>query len=88
MRGARPRTLLLVLMAVVPVIVAVAFVVAVLLQRAGFGLVVWALLPFAVSMALIGVLGVALGRAAGGTADGEPEGRSSSRRRSQKRDDA
>ena len=64
MRGARPRTLLLVLMAVVPVIVAVAFVVAIGLQRAGFGLIVWALLPFAVSMALIGALGLVLGRAA------------------------
>ena len=60
----RPRTLLLVLISVVPVIVAMAFVVAVLLQRAGFGLVIWALLPFVVSMALIGVLALVLGRAA------------------------
>lgn len=92
MRDAHPRTLLLVLMAVVPVIVAVAFVVAIGLQRAGFGLVVWALLPFVASMALIGVLGVVLGRAAGraadGSEDGGPQGRSSSGRRSQKRDDA
>jgi nitrogen fixation/metabolism regulation signal transduction histidine kinase len=64
MRDANPRTLLLVLVAVVPIVVALAFVVAVGLQRAGFGLVVWAVLPFVVSMALIGVLGVVLGRAA------------------------
>ena len=64
MRGARPSTLLLVLILVVPVIVAVAFVAAIGLQRAGFGLVVWALVPFVVSMALIGALGVVLGRAA------------------------
>ena len=64
MQNLRPRTLLLVLISVVPVIVALAFVVAILLERAGFGLVIWALLPFVVSMALIGVLGVALGRAA------------------------
>ena len=64
MQNLRPRTLLLVLISVVPVIVAVAFVVAVLLQRAGFGLAIWALLPFAVSMALIGGLGGVLGRAA------------------------
>jgi len=64
MRDANPRTLLLVLVAVVPLIVAVAFVVAIWLQRAGFGLVVWALLPFVVSMVLIGALGVVLGRAA------------------------
>ncbi|HKH10885.1 MAG TPA: hypothetical protein VKA73_07050 [Rubrobacter sp.] len=70
MGGTNPRTLLLILMAVVPVIVAVAFVAAILLQRAGFGLVVWALLPFVVSMALIGVLGVVLGRAATRRASG------------------
>ena len=64
MQNLRPRTLLLVLISVVPVIVALAFVVASLLERAGFGLVIWALLPFVVSMALIGVLGVFLGRAA------------------------
>ena len=64
MGGARPSTLLLVLILVVPVVVAAALLVAILLQRAGFGLVVWALLPFAVSMALIGALGVVLGRAA------------------------
>ncbi len=60
----RPRTLLFVLISVVPVVVAVAFVAAVVLQRAGFGLMIWALLPFVVSMALIGALGVVLGRAA------------------------
>jgi len=64
MKDMRPRTLLLVLISVVPVVVAVAFVAAVVLQRAGFGLVIWALLPFVVSMALIGALGVVLGRAA------------------------
>ena len=64
MRDAQPRTLLFVLVALVPLIVAVAFVAAILLQRAGFGWVVWALLPFAVSMVLIGALGVFLGRAA------------------------
>ncbi len=76
----QPRTLLFVMVSVVPVIVALAFVVAVLLQRAGFGWVVWALLPFGVSMAVVGVLGVLLGRAATrGTQSG---------RRSQERDDA
>ncbi|MDP8899883.1 MAG: hypothetical protein M3N33_01800 [Actinomycetota bacterium] len=74
MGGMRPRTLLLVLISVVPVIVALAFVVAVLLQRAGFGWVVWALLPFAVSMVVIGGLGVLLGRAATRSA---PDGRRS-----------
>jgi short subunit fatty acids transporter len=63
MQNLRPRTLLLVLISVVPVIVALAFVVAILLERAGFGLVIWALVPFAASMTLIWVLGVVLGRA-------------------------
>ncbi len=75
----RPRTLLLVMISVVPVIVALAFVVAVLLQRAGFGWVVWALLPFAASMAVVGGLGVLFGRAAtrgtqGGRRSGEDDG--------------
>ncbi len=73
MRDANPRTLLLVLVAAVPVIVALAFVVAIGLQRAGFGLLVWAVLPFVVSMTLIGVLGVVFGRAAARRAS---EGRS------------
>jgi hypothetical protein len=79
MQNLRPRTLLLVLISVVPVIVALAFVVAILLQRAGFGLVIWALLPFVVSMALIGALGLVLGRAAArraskGRRSGEDDG--------------
>jgi len=68
MKDMSPRTLLFVLISVVPVIVAVAFVFAILLQRAGFGLIVWALLPFVVSMGLIGAIGLVLGRAA--TRDG------------------
>ena len=60
----QPRTLLFVMISVGPVSVALAFVVAVLLQRAGFGGAGWALLPFAVSMVVIGVIGVLLGRAA------------------------
>ena len=53
MGKASPRSLLFALVTIVPVVVAVAFVAAVLLQRAGFGLVVWALVPFVVSMLLI-----------------------------------
>ena len=64
MGNARPGTLLFVLVAVVPVVVGLALLAAVLLQRAGFGFLVWGLLPFGVSMLLIGALGVVLGRAA------------------------
>ena len=70
MGNASPRTLLFALVAIVPVVVAVAFVAAVVLQRAGFGLVVWALVPFVVSMALIAGLGVVLGRAAVRSSEG------------------
>ncbi len=76
MRNASPRTLLFALVTIVPVVVAVAFVAAVLLQRAGFGLVVWALVPFVVSMLLIAGLGVVLGRAAVRSSGGSSEGRS------------
>lgn len=76
MRGASPRTLLFALVAVVPVVVTLAFVAAVLLQRAGFGLVVWALGPFVVSMLLIAGLGVVLGRAAVRSSGGSSGGRS------------
>lgn len=76
MRGASPRALLLALVAVVPVVVALAFMAAVLLQRAGFGLVVWALGPFVVSMLLIAGLGVVLGRAAVRSSGGSSGGRS------------
>ena len=72
----RPRTLLLVLILAVPVIVGLALFVAVLLQRAGFGLVVWALLPFVVSMGLIAGLGVVLGRAAVRSSGGSSGGQS------------
>lgn len=76
MRNASPRALLLALVATVPVVVAVAFVAAVLLQRAGFGLVVWALAPFVVSMLLIAALSVVLGRAAVRSSGGSSQGRS------------
>ena len=79
-----PQTLLLVLIGVVPLVVAVAAVVAVLLLRAGYGLLLGALLPFVVSMLVIAALGVFLGRAAHGRrGPAEPE---SSERGSRKRD--
>ena len=73
--NARPSTLLLVMMSAVPVVVLLALGAAVLLARAGFGLVVWALVPFVVSMALILILGIVLGRAAARSADEPPEER-------------
>jgi hypothetical protein len=74
MQNLRPRTLLLVLISVVPSSWPSPSSSPVLLERAGFGLVIWALLPFAVSMALIGGLGGVLGRAAarGARTGGDP----------------
>ncbi|MDQ4128706.1 MAG: hypothetical protein M3151_12280 [Actinomycetota bacterium] len=87
MNRMHPQTLLLVLIGVVPLVVAVAGVAAFLLMRAGYGLLLWAVLPFVVSMLVIAGLGVLLGRAAG--AGREPEERGSpGEGRSRKRDGA
>jgi hypothetical protein len=64
---AHAKTMLFVLIGAVPLVVAGAGVVSFLLLRAGYGLVVGALLPFAVSLLLVAILGAALGRAAGRT---------------------
>ena len=61
-----PKTLLFVLLGVVPLVVVGAGLASFLLLRAGYGLVVGALVPFAVSLLLVAVLGAFLGRAAGG----------------------
>ena len=64
MNRASPTTLLVVLVATVPIVVALAVVAGFLLQRAGFGLVVWGLLPFLAAMLIIAVFGMVLGRSA------------------------
>lgn len=84
MNRMHPQTLLLVLIGAVPLVVAAAGVAAFLLMRAGYGLLLWAVLPFLVSMLVIAALGVFLGRAARGRqGPGEPE---SSQRRPRRRD--
>ncbi len=69
------KTMLFVLIGAVPLVVAGAGVASYLLLRADYGLVIGALLPFAVSLLLVAMLSAALGRAAG------------TRRRSQDPDD-
>ncbi len=83
MNRMHPQTLLLVLIGAVPLVVAVAAVAAVLLMRAGYGLLLGVVLPFVVSMLMIAALGVFLGRAARGQGPEEPE---ASQRRSRRRD--
>ncbi|HEV2094781.1 MAG TPA: hypothetical protein VGR18_16615 [Rubrobacter sp.] len=81
MKRIHPQTLLLVLIGAVPLVVAVAAGAAILLLRAGYGLLLGALLPFAVSMLVIAALGVLLGRAAGGRRGPEEPGSSEGRSR-------
>ncbi|MBA2441397.1 MAG: hypothetical protein H0V53_03185 [Rubrobacter sp.] len=69
-------TLLFLLLALVPLAVGAAGLVTFLLQRAGYGAAVWALLPLLGLLAFVTVLGAILGRMAGGnagerSADGE-----------------
>lgn len=61
-----PKTLLFVLVVIVPVAVAAAGLVSFLLLRSGYGIVVGVLLPFVALLALVAALGASLGRAAGG----------------------
>ena len=65
MDRAHAKTMLFVLIGVVPLVVAAAGFASFLLLRAGYGLFVGALLPFALSLLLVAILGAALGRAAG-----------------------
>jgi hypothetical protein len=66
MDRAHAKTMLFVLIGVIPLVVAGAGVASFLLLRAGYGLVVGALLPFATALLLAAVLGAVLGRTAGG----------------------
>ena len=59
------KPMLFVLIGAVPLVVAGAGLASFLLLRADYGLVVGAVLPFAVSLLLVAILSVALGRAAG-----------------------
>jgi hypothetical protein len=62
---AHAKAMLFVLIGAVPLVVAGAGLASFLLLRAGYGLVVGALLPLAISLLLAAALGASLGRAAG-----------------------
>jgi hypothetical protein len=76
MNGLRPETLLFVLLGTVPLVVAGAGVAAFLLMRAGFGFLVWGVVPFVASLLAVAALSFALSRAAraGRDRDDSPEG--------------
>ena len=81
MNRMHPQTLLFVLLGTVPLVVAGAGVAAFLLMRAGYGVVVWAVVPFVVSLLLVAALAFALSRAARSSRsqDGSSGGRSRGR---------
>ncbi|CAN5879367.1 hypothetical protein BH18ACT11_BH18ACT11_17540 [soil metagenome] len=64
MNRMHPQTLLFVLLGSVPVIVASAGVAAFLLMLGGYGVVVWAVLPFVASLLAVAVIAFLLSRAA------------------------
>jgi hypothetical protein len=72
-----PQTLLFVLLGTVPLVVAGAGVAAFFLMRAGFGFLVWGVLPFMASLLVVAAISFALSRAArmGRDADETSEGR-------------
>ena len=61
-----PLTLLLVLLVVVPLVVGGAGLVSFLLLRSGYGWLTGGVLPFLLSLLVVGVIGALLGRAASG----------------------
>jgi hypothetical protein len=73
----RPETLLFLLLGTVPLVVAGAGVAAFLLMRAGFGFLVWGVVPFVASLLAVAAISFLLSRAAriGSGGDGSSEGR-------------
>jgi membrane protein implicated in regulation of membrane protease activity len=79
-----PQALLFVLLGTVPLVVAGAGGVAFLLMRAGFGVLVWGVLPFVVSLLAVAAISFLLSRAA--RIDRGRDGRGSSEGRRRGRD--
>jgi hypothetical protein len=83
MNRLRPETLLFVLLGTVPLVVAGAGVADFLLMRAGFGFLVWGVVPFVASLLAVAALSFALSRAAragrdrGESSEGPRRGRDS-----------
>lgn len=77
MAGDRTNAMILLfaLVGLVPLLAGGAGLAAFLLQRAGFGLAVWGLLPLLGLCVAVLALGAALGRAAGGKRGGSAEDR-------------
>jgi hypothetical protein len=65
LRDLNPRTLLAMFAALVPLLVAVAGAAAFFLLKAGYGIIVGGLAPFAGLLVVVVILGVIFGRSAG-----------------------
>lgn len=61
-----PKKLLFLLLGAIPLVVLGAGALSFVLLRAGYGFLVWAVLPFLGALLVGGVLGLVLGRAASG----------------------
>jgi membrane protein implicated in regulation of membrane protease activity len=75
MNRMQPQTLLFVLLGTVPLVVAGAGVAAFLLMRAGFGFLIWGVVPFVVSLLAVAAISFLLSRAARAGRDEPSEGR-------------
>jgi hypothetical protein len=77
MNRMHPQTLLFVLLGTVPLVVAGAGVAAFLLMRAGFGFLIWGVVPFMASLVVVAAVSFLLSRAArvGRGGEGSSEGR-------------
>lgn len=78
---ANPMAMLFALIGAVPLLAGGAGLAGLLLQRAGFGIVVWGLVPLFGLLGAVLVLGAVLGKAAGGRPDGSGEPRDRENRR-------
>ena len=81
MDRAHAKTMLFVLLGTVPLVVAGAGMAAFLLMRAGYGVLVWAVVPFVGSLLIVAALAFVLSRAARAGGGQDECGSSGGRRR-------
>jgi biotin transporter BioY len=81
MNRMHPQTLLFILVGAVPLVVAGAGVVAFLFKRSGYGVLVWAVVPFLASLLIVAALAFVLSRAARAGRGQDERGSSEGRRR-------
>ena len=81
MNRMHPQTLLFILVGAVPLVVAGAGVVAFMFMRSGYGILVWAVVPFLASLLIVAALAFVLSRAARAGRGQDERGSSGGRRR-------